>query len=288
MQDKFPSVTFNSDEERKQAAVIIAETTRIVDQNNALFEQKLRSFEMKLYPFSYQNYSEFAKSYLGAETPVEQNPEVIQSTFSSDNILAYPECQNLPTNVDWRTATPQVIPPIQRQICGDCYLFAASTTVEAHAAIAAGKSYASTSRQQLLSCVKEFAKEVVNDGLGCKGGHTKWIYRHSRDSQGLVLESDFNEKYEGVATRECNLNLPRNPDTIVDHWERIADGDEKAMKCFVARHGPLSVYITIGKTTFGSTTTTGGIANFAGGVWDDPEGVCKADVPIDHAGEHEF
>lgn len=58
----------------------------------------------------------------------------------------------------------------------------------------------------------------------------------------------------------------------VDHWEQIPEGDEEAMKCYIATVGPLAIEMVVGKTSFNS---------YDEGIWDDPEKNCTGRV-MDH------
>lgn len=61
--------------------------------------------------------------------------------------------------------------------------------------------------------------------------------------------------------------------SAVEYWGKITEGNEEAMKCYIAKYGVLSVTITTQDT---------GIEHYSEGIFDDREGDCSADKPVDH------
>lgn len=212
---------------------------------------------------------------------VETDGIIIESSFSSSSISAYPnlfpECQNLPEQKNW--AKDGLVTPVQNQKCGDCYLFAGVTAIEAQAAIDFKKPPVLMSRQNTLECVKKFPTPAD----GCTGGTAEWIFTYARDKKGLVAESQYPRKYVGKSSFACDENFIREADTEVDHWERIPAGDEKAMMCYIANYGPIVAAIAADHT---SLITDARFRNHYEGIWSDPSGTCIG-RDVDHEGKIE-
>jgi Papain family cysteine protease len=288
----FPHIKFNSEVEKQEAAQIIIPTRKSINDKNKKFKAGEINFESKIYDFHHKNYEQFKLSNMGIvaepDVIIELADETldIESSFSVKYPIAYPECQNLPESRDW-AAEGKVTSVLSQAPCGDCFMFASSTVLESHAAISAGKSPVLTSRQNTLECVKKFAGNDLSVGnIGCNGGRPEWIFRYARELGGLVSETTY-LNYTANPTGACVENLEREVDTEVDHWEKLPSLDEDAMKCFVARHGPLAVEITVGGTSLlkGKGALVGGVTSYSSGVWEDIEGACTALTPVDHAGE---
>jgi hypothetical protein len=107
----------------------------------------------------------------------------------------------------------------------------------------------------------------------CDRGAVNWIFDHAKLQKGVVAEASHT-LYNENPTAECQTNLPKDARAEVDYWQLIEKGNEEAMKCHLANHGPISVSILSEKTS---------IMTYKSGVWDDPEGNCTGAISTDHA-----
>jgi hypothetical protein len=143
----------------KQAAKNIEKVNASVEADNLKFNAGELSFESKLYDFSHKPIKDFALTNLGLDIKgllMNETDIPISNSFSSNFASVYPECQNLPLAKNW--AADGKVTEVLRQLCGDCYLFAASTVLEAHVSIEKQKSPVLTSRQNTLECIKKSFK----------------------------------------------------------------------------------------------------------------------------------
>lgn len=242
-----------------------------MQQNNNLYVTGFRDFFESWYDFSYLNDQAFADSFLG--TAPQEN--VIGSSFNPSrrrkrSLTGSSQCLNLPTYKNW--AEERKLSSIQNQrLCACSYLLSAVGILESYAAIKNNIALKKLSIQNTLECVKEIPGINLR-GQGCNGGRPEWIWKYSREKQGLVADDVYNKPYNTNPSGVCQSNLARESNTEIDHWIQIPAGDEEEIKCHLANVGPLVVDMTVGFTSFRS---------YKGGVWNDPENNCTA-RQIDH------
>lgn len=182
-----------------------------------------------------------------------------------------PECLNLPRSKNWINEGKTT--PVQNQRpCNCSYLMAALTIIESSAAIENAASPVKLSAQNVLECVKNF---TAGQSTGCNGGSPLSVWRYSRDQKGLIGEASYGP-YTGDPTGQCaaNSGLRREPESEVDFWQQLPEGDEEAMKCRVAIYGPIFASIQISGTF---------LRRYKSGIWSDPRKVCSSSKPTGHA-----
>jgi Papain family cysteine protease len=101
----------------------------------------------------------------------------------------------------------------------------------------------------------------------------EWIWQYAKEQIGIVKESSYT-LYNSISTGTCVAGKTRDARAEVDYWVTIPTGDEEAMKCRLALHGPIHVSISIEKTS---------LMTYKSGIWDDPEKSCTPSRNIDHA-----
>jgi hypothetical protein len=211
-----------------------------------------------LYEYSYLPPDEFLNRYAGM---TEASP--------TNDVWVPSNCENLPSEKNW--IKEGKVSPVQNQSpCGSSYVFAAISALESAAAISYDTFPTKLSAQHVLECVKNM---TGGESLGCGGGRPEWIWQYSNDQGGLVAESSY-APYSGGPTNKCYAGLARRKETTVLNWQKIQPGDEEALKCRVARNGPVVVGISLKNTS---------LRRYFTGIFDDPDGACTADNPINHA-----
>jgi C1A family cysteine protease len=265
-------IKFSSEQEKKQAAVILAKANESITKNNELFEKGEGNFLSKLYEFSHLTYAARFQNWLGLIKERKNlnsldNPTRVKrsTTFVSDVDLPI-ECANIPDAINW--AEKQKTCPVQNQGgCGCCYIFSAIAAVEAAVSIEYNSVPVKLSAQHSLECMKNFTNGMTP---GCDGGNTPKVWNFGKQQGGFVAAS-LHSAYNAKADGQC-VALKRDSKTNLDHWESIPSRNEKAMKCRLALNGPISISIAVGDSS---------IMNYEQGVWDDPDNECQG-IPNDH------
>lgn len=179
------------------------------------------------------------------------------------------DCQNLPDSKNWMKEGK--VSPVQSQYpCGSSYLFAAVAALESATAIFYETSPRKLSAQHTLECVKN---TTGGQFKGCDGGRPEWVWKYASEQGGLVAESSY-AAYEGNPDNKCFPNLAKDSNSAVLKWQKIEKGNEEALKCRVAKHGPVVVGISLNGTS---------LKRFFTGIFDDPEDACTPGNPISHA-----
>lgn len=150
---------------------------------------------------------------------------------------------------------------------------AALTVIESSAAIENSALPVKLSAQNVLECVED---STEGQKTGCNGGSPLSVWRYARDQKGLVAEASYGP-YTGDPTGECasGSDLRREPESEVDFWQQLPEGDEEAMKCRLALYGPIFASIQV-RGTF--------LQRYKSGIWSDPRRACYSSQPrTDHA-----
>jgi cathepsin H len=152
---------------------------------------------------------------------------------------------DLPSHVDWREKG--VVSEVKNQgHCGSCWTFSTVGCLEAHLALKYDAWRAPRlSEQQLVECAQDF------DNHGCEGGLPSHAFEYVRGAGGLSTE--FSYPYLGVDGK-CRFNKSATPETapfrpssagvgveVPGGSVNISQGDEAALKYFLATRGPVSV-----------------------------------------------
>jgi len=143
---------------------------------------------------------------------------------------------DLPASVDWRKQG--AVTGIKDQgVCGSCWAFSTTGSVEGAVALASGKLI-SLSEQQLMDCSTDEGNE------SCEGGLMDYAFKWIIENHGICSEADYPylEKDEKCVTG-C-----KSVSTITDYAD-IPSGNETAMGYAVAVQ-PLSIAIEADQDVF--------------------------------------
>jgi KDEL-tailed cysteine endopeptidase len=154
-----------------------------------------------------------------------------------------------PKEIDWRTK--EAVAPVKNQLlCGSCWAFSTTGSVEGINAIVTGE-LVSLSEQMLIDC------DTSRDH-GCHGGLMDYAYQFIIDNGGIDTEEDYpytNPAAEG----QCDINRSGRHVVTIDGYEDIPANDEVSLLKAVAKQ-PVSVAIEADQRAF---------QLYAGGVFDE-------------------
>eukprot|EP00127_Corallochytrium_limacisporum_P001012 Clim_evm11s34 gene=Clim_evmTU11s34 len=153
-----------------------------------------------------------------------------------------------PKHFDWREEG--IIGPIKEQgVCGGCWAFGATATLEAHWARYTGK-IAKLSEQQLIDCSWDFGNN------GCNGGDEALAWEYVNATGGQTDSDDYGYF---MATGMCKKDV--KPVASLSGVMRIEQENEEMMLNAVAYGGPLKVAYLAAKQS---------MIYYSSGVYDDP------------------
>mmetsp|Transcript_78744 Transcript_78744/g.231030 ORF Transcript_78744/g.231030 Transcript_78744/m.231030 type:complete len:364 (+) Transcript_78744:65-1156(+) len=204
-----------------------------VEAHNAL---PGKSFRMGLNQFSDMSDDEF-------EAKVLMKPQDCSATGG----VGVPEgvAKDLPPHIDWRERG--VVSEVKNQgNCGSCWTFSTVGSLEAHMALKYdGWRAPRLSEQQLVECAQAF------DNHGCDGGLPSHAFEYVRSAGGLSTE--FSYPYT-AKDGPCHFDRAATPETapfrptsagvgveVPGGSVNLTQGDEAALKYYLATHGPVSV-----------------------------------------------
>lgn len=170
--------------------------------------------------------------------------------------------KQLPINFDWRLYGA-VNPVKDQSICGSCWSFGTTGTIEGAYFVKTGKLI-SLSEQALIDCSWGYGNN------GCDGGEDfrsyAWIMKHG----GLPLEDEYGP-YLAMDGR-CHVNQVKLNAPITG-FVNVTSRNEKALKLAIFKQGPISISINAALKTF---------SFYSHGVFYDPQ--CKgAPQDLDHS-----
>jgi C1A family cysteine protease len=159
-----------------------------------------------------------------------------RNSFSPNPVHVADANEQLPASVDW-VAEGKVTPVKNQGMCGSCWSFSTTGSVEGALAIATGK-LTSLSEEDLVQC------NNVTDS-GCNGGLMdnafKWI-----EKNGIASESSYPYSSGTGITGICTASKAT---AKITGFTDVASNDEDALKSAVAK-GPVSIAIEADKGAF--------------------------------------
>lgn len=168
----------------------------------------------------------------------------------------------VPDSWDWRIRGA-VTPVKDQAVCGSCWSFGTSGTLEGAYFVKTGKLL-KLSQQQLIDCSWKYGNN------GCDGGEDFRAYKYLMESGGIGTEEDYGH-YLGVDGK-CHDDSIDKPVRISGFYN-VTMGDREALKHAVYSYGPVSVSIDASRPTF---------TFYSHGVYYDPKCNNKEDG-LDHS-----
>jgi len=144
----------------------------------------------------------------------------------------------IPEEVDWREKG--YVTPIKDQgMCGSCWTFSTTGSLEGQHFRATGKLI-SLSEQQIVDCTASYGMH------GCHGGLMDIAFEYIKDRGGVDTESSY--PYTAM-DGDCHYNKSAVGATVTGFTD-IQSGDEDALKQALASVGPISVAIDAAGSSF--------------------------------------
>ncbi|CAM4755679.1 unnamed protein product [Rotaria magnacalcarata] len=168
----------------------------------------------------------------------------------------------IPDSIDWRIMG--AVTPVKDQgICGSCWSFGTTGTIEGAYFVKHGTSIR-LSEQDLIDCSWGFGNN------GCDGGEDFRAYQYIMKHGGVALEDAYGQYLqEDSFCHHDNTTLGAK----ILGYVNITEGDEEALRMAIATKGPVSVAIDAAHK---------GFLFYASGVFYDPDCGSSPDA-LDHA-----
>lgn len=187
------------------------------------------SFTMALNEFADLTFDEFAATRLGLNMSIggDLRERVASTPFRYGDL----DERDLPTEIDWRKEG--AVTPVKNQgMCGSCWAFSTTGSIEGINAIRTGKLM-SLSEQQLVSC--DTAKD-----MGCGGGLMDYAFEYVVKNGGIDTEEDYGYWSWGIP---CQRRREHDrPAVTIDGYEDVPPKDASALKKAIANQ-PVSVAV---------------------------------------------
>ncbi|KAK0043948.1 digestive cysteine proteinase 2 [Biomphalaria pfeifferi] len=170
--------------------------------------------------------------------------------------------QDVPDQWDWRLLGA-VTPVKDQAICGSCWSFGTTGTIEGANFLKTG-NLVRLSQQQLIDC------SWGSGNNGCDGGEDFRAYSYIMQNGGLTSEEQYGQY---LAIDGFCLSKLVKPVVQLANFTTLPQGDLSALKVAVFNKGPISVAIDASHKS---------LSFYANGVYYEPE--CRSDPDgLDHA-----
>nr|XP_027200209.1 digestive cysteine proteinase 2-like [Dermatophagoides pteronyssinus] len=160
------------------------------------------------------------------------------------------DTSKLPNQWDWRLLGA-VTPVKDQAICGSCWSFGATGTIEGQYFVKTGHLL-KLSQQQLIDC------SWTEDNNGCDGGEDFRTYNYIMKAGGIATEEDYGH-YLGVDGKCHDKNVKKS--VKIKGFYNVTIGDVDAMKVALYYHGPVTVAVDASQKTF---------TFYSNGIYYDP------------------
>jgi len=216
------------------------ETLNFINQHNKEYDQGKHTFYCGI-----NSYSDLSEAEWKSLTGYIHDPR------ESMMPVRIPEEGELPKEMDWRK-NGTVGPVLDQGMCGSCWAFGSTGSLEGQTMIHK-KKLPATAQQQLVSCDKE--------SLGCGGGNPFQAYQYIKTNKGIV-----NETYYPYTAKndKCNVTKEKNATMFVASvvgGVMVKPGEHNLEEA-VANQGPIQVSVNAALKTWHS---------YSGGVYNDPK-----------------
>lgn len=169
-------------------------------------------------------------SYNGGLDYDQHHPELRSSSGS---------VKQLPDSFDW-TVRGAVTPVKDQAVCGSCWSFGTTGTLEGAYFVKTGKLLR-LSQQQLVDCSWQFGNN------GCDGGEDSRAYGYIMRANGLSTEEDYGH-YKAIDGK-CHDREVDRPVKIKGFYN-VTMNSVDALKHAIVNYGPVSISIDASRPTF--------------------------------------
>jgi hypothetical protein len=159
-------------------------------------------------------------------------PAIAQNNRTLGRVVALP--QTNVTAVDWRTKG--AVTPVKDQgVCGSCWAFSATASVEGAYAIATGALH-SLSVQQVMDC----SRDCAHHACGCEGGLPSAAFKYVLVNGGLDTADDYNYTQISVP---CDTVQAKRVAAKIDAYQNVPGLNESQLQAAAAQQ-PFSVGVS--------------------------------------------
>lgn len=253
---------FNSDEMEMRRGLFVKELERVKAHNS-----RPQSWIEGLNKFSIMTTAEKSAFHgRSKNAKAATKPKYAKSLPADFKLKAVSE---LPSSVDWRD-TANVVSAVKDQgQCGSCWAFAATATIESHAALASGLLF-DLSPQQIAMCAPN--PDSCGGTGGCEGSTAELAFEYLSGSKGQFEEFQYPYiSYFGV-DQVCNtdtVSKRTSPKAMIDGYVQLPANNYTALMNAVATVGPIAISVDASAWSA-----------YRGGVFN---GCNQAQPDIDHA-----
>jgi len=181
------------------------------------------SYSMGLNEFADLSFDEFKAKYFGYNH--RENEFLRSKNYHEINDQA------VPTAVDWRTSS--AVTPVKDQgMCGSCWAFSTTGSVEGAWVLQGKHALTSLSEQQLVDCAQ------AEGNQGCNGGLMDYAFQYILDNKGICAEAAYSYTgTDGTCKKTCDKVV------TISGFKDIPSGDETSLYNAVGSVGPVSIAI---------------------------------------------
>lgn len=211
---------------------------KLIDETNA----KNLSYTLGHNVYSGMSLAEFAEHMHFDMNRAFLGDAVSEVTVGENNFLR----GALPTSVDWRTKGA-VTNVKDQQLCGSCFSFSSTGSLEGAYAIKTG-TLKSFSEQQILDC--DNIKVEPHGNLGCNGGNMEPTLQWIGKNGGICTEEAY--PYVSGTTQQagtCQKTCTKVSGSAVSKTVEVAPNSDSAMMTALAQQ-PVSIAIEADQSAF--------------------------------------
>ncbi|PRP87432.1 counting factor associated protein [Planoprotostelium fungivorum] len=241
---------YHSEVEKRHRRSVYQRNKRYIESHNA---QGGKTYKLKMNKFGDYTQTELKELIRPSlSTPRSQSQNRATHTHKVE------KSQKIPQSIDW-VEKGAVNPPKDQGICGSCWTFGTTGTLEGAYFIKTGQLL-SLSEQQLVDCA------WTEGNSACDGGEASGALQFVMDNGGIALEQTY--RYI-MLDHFCNTE-DRSGITIKG-YVNVSSGDEKALTAAISL-GPVAIAIDASHPSF---------TFYSEGVYNEP--LCKNGVDdLDH------
>ncbi|CAH8490511.1 unnamed protein product [Schistosoma margrebowiei] len=218
--------TYSINDEIKRKLIFMNYVTKI-HQHNLRYDLGLESYTMGLNQFCDMNWNEL-KTILFPHRFINNHPLLWNDNNEELTLLSH--ISYIPLKWDWRDYG--LVTPVKDQgMCGSCWAFSTTGSIEGQFAKIYKKSI-SLSEQQLIDC------SYLYGNHGCHGGTMDQSFNYLKK---YPIESEFDYPYKGVKS-SCHFHLSKGIIKIKKFID-LPTKNEKILQKAVYHYGPISVAI---------------------------------------------